>query len=611
MNPDNVDKIKGNILMIDDIPENLRLLSNFLSNSGYKLRSAINGEIALTAVKSAPPDLILLDINMPGMDGYEVCQHLKNDSETRDIPVIFLTAMDSVIDKIKAFSLGAVDYITKPFHLEEVLVRIENQLNLQKAHAEIRQLNGELEKRVIERTKQLAHANEQLKEQILERNRAEQELLHIALHDSLTGLANRSLFMKQLQKCIERTKQDRTYLFAVLLLDCDRFKLVNDSLGHEVGDRVLIAISKRLKSCLGSQDMLARLGSDEFTMILEEIEEIQDAIEIAQKIQKQLEYPLDIDQYHVFINASIGIAVGTDTYQKPEHLLRDADIAMYRAKNFGNASCYQVFESSMRDRALKRLHLETDLRLAIERQEFFLHYQPIISLTTARLTGFEALIRWQHPENGLISPGEFIPIAEETGLIIPMGLWVLREACQQMQDWEKESDLLNLQINVNLSVKQFRQPNLIESIDQILQQTNLDKRRLKLEITESAIMDNAEYAYQVLNQLKTREIQLSIDDFGTGYSSLSYLHRFHVDTLKIDRSFVNTISEDDESLEIIEAIVTLAHQLKMDLVAEGVETAMQFNQLRSLGIEFAQGYFFSKPLDKKSAEIFIRRKPNW
>jgi len=603
-------QIKGNILIVDDNPDNLRFLAKFLSQSGYKVRSAINGSIALTAVKAAPPDLILLDIQMPEMDGYEVCEHFKNDSDTCEIPIIFLTAMNSVIDKVKAFSVGGVDYITKPFNLEEVLLRIENQLSFQAAKAEIRQLNAELEHRVVERTAQLANANEKLKQEIVERKRAEEQLRHMGLHDRLTGLPNRSLLISQLQKCLERAKQDPNYLFAVLFLDCDRFKLINDSLGHLVGDRALVAIANRLKSCLSPQDILARLGSDEFTIVTAGIKNVQSAVNLAEKIHQQLELPLKFEEYDVFINASIGIAIGTASYQQPEHLLRDADIAMYRAKSLGHAR-YQVFESSMRDRALKRLQIETDLRLAIQRQEFFLHYQPIISLCNGKLAGFEALIRWQHPEYGLISPGEFIPIAEETGLIIPIGIWVLTEACQQIQHWQAQFQLLDLQMSINLSVRQFHQPDLIDNIDQIIAATQLNSRCLKLEITESAIIDNARSANLLFQQLRNRRIQLSIDDFGTGYSSLSYLHRFHVDSLKIDRSFVNSISDDRDSLEIVEAIVTLAHQLNMDIVAEGVETPMQFNQLRSLGIEFGQGYFFSPPLDQIAAEALIGNKPQW
>jgi diguanylate cyclase (GGDEF)-like protein len=609
MNQNNYPAIKASILIVDNTPDNLRFLSKFLSQKGYKVRNAINGYLALTAAKAAKPDLILLDIQMPEMDGYQVCQILKNDPETYDIPVIFLTAMNSVIDKVKAFSIGGADYITKPFHLDEVLIRIENQLKFQAAKAEIRQLNSELENRVIDRTVELEKANEKLKQEIVERQRAEKRLLHMAWHDSLTGLPNRSLLIEELQTCLNRVKRNSNYLFAVLFLDCDRFKIVNDSLGHLVGDKVIIAIAKRLQSCLSAEDTLARLGSDEFTIIIRNIQDISDAINRAKTINQELQIPLKIEAYDVFINVSIGIAMGNATYEKPEHILRDADIAMYQAKKLGHAH-YQVFESSMRDHVLKRLQLETDLRLAVQNQEFYLNYQPIISLCTGKMAGFEALVRWQHPQQGFISPGEFIPMAEETGLIVPIGIWVLREACQTMQSWVEKFPELKLRISVNLSVKQFRQPNLIEAIDQIIEETKLNSEYLKLEITETAIMDNAESANRLLKQLKTRKIKLSLDDFGTGYSSLSYLHRFHLDTLKIDRSFISNISDDRESLEIVEAIVTLAHQLKMDVVAEGVETLMHFNQLRTLGIEFGQGYFFAKPLDTESAEAFIRNQPH-
>ncbi len=610
MNQTNRSAIQASILIVDDTPDNLRFLSKFLSHRGYKVINALNGYLALTAAKAAQPDLILLDIQMPDMDGYQVCQILKSDPETYDIPVIFLTAMNSVIDKIKAFSVGGVDYITKPFHFEEVLIRIENQLKFQAAKAEIRQLNSELESRVIDRTAELEKANEKLKQEIAERQKAEKRLLHMAWHDSLTGLPNRSLLIEELQTCLNRVKSDPSYLFAVLFLDCDRFKVINDSLGHLVGDQVIIAIAKRLQSCLSAEDTLARLGSDEFTIILKNIRDISDAINRAKTINQELQLPLKIESYDVFINVSIGIAMGNADYEKPEHILRDADIAMYQAKKLGHAH-YQVFESRMREHALKRLQLETDLRLAVQSQELYLNYQPIISLCTGKMAGFEALVRWHHPQQGFISPGEFIPVAEETGLIVPIGIWVLREACQTMQSWVEKFPEFKLHISVNLSVKQFRQPNLIEALDQILAETKLNSEYLKLEITETAIMDNAESANRLLKQLRARKIKLSLDDFGTGYSSLSYLHRFHLDTLKIDRSFISDISDDRESLEIVEAIVTLAHQLKMDVVAEGVETLMHFNQLRTLGIEFGQGYFFAKPLDAESAEALIRNQPQW
>lgn len=608
---------KGNLLIVDDTLNNLRLLSNSLIEEGYKVRGVTNGQMAITAAKTIPPDLILLDIKMPDMDGYQVCKHLKSDPITKDIPVIFLSALDDVIDKVKAFEVGGIDYITKPFHLEEVIARIENQLALTQAKAEITKLNSELEHRVQVRTEQLQDmnqklisANKKLESEISERQKIQQKLLHMASHDALTGLPNRVWFMDCLIQALERFKSDQTYKFAILFMDCDRFKMVNDSLGHLVGDHVLISVARRLQSCLRSSEVLARFGGDEFAIMIDRIEDIQIAINLAQKIQNSLTWPFHWNQQEIFLNASIGIVFSTPDYQEPEQLLRDADIAMYGAK--GSHKSYQVFDAFMRQNTQKRFQIETDLRLAIENQEFVLYYQPIISMKTGYISGFEALIRWQHPQQGSISPGAFIPIAEETGLIVPIGLWVLQEACTQFESWHKQSWINpDVKMSVNLSVKQFNQSTLIDQIDRILLRTTFDSKNLKLEITESAIMDNPELATNALEKLKQRSIQLSIDDFGTGYSSLSYLHRFPIDTLKIDRSFISRMGEQGENAEIVEAIVTLAHHLNITVTAEGVETASQLAQLSKMGCEEVQGYFISRPLDGEAMGELLAKVPHW
>ncbi|HAA31449.1 MAG TPA: hypothetical protein DCE56_31745, partial [Cyanobacteria bacterium UBA8553] len=444
-----------------------------------------------------------------------------------------------------------------------------------------------------------------------ERKRMEEQLLHDALYDSLTGLPNRVLFMARLDQALRQAKQQNDYLFAILFLDLDRFKVVNDSIGHMVGDQLLIAIARKLERCLRSTDTVARLGGDEFTILLDAIADVEDAINIAKQIQRELRQPFYLNGHEVFTTASIGIATGHLDYDRPEDLLRDADIAMYRAKERGPAH-HDVFDQEMYARAKVRLQLETDLRQALRNREFQVHYQPIISLISGTITGFEALVRWYHPKLGLVSPAEFIPIAEDTGLIIPLGAWILREACAKMHDWQTHfSTTVPLTISVNLSGKQLTEPDLIEQLDQIMGETGLDSSSLKLEITESVLMDNPTSAANILWQLRARNIQLCLDDFGTGYSSLSYLHRFPVNTLKIDRSFVSRMSRNDENLEIVRVIVTLAHILKMDVIAEGVETREQLTQLKLLGCEQGQGYFFSKPLDSNAAEALIARSPQW
>ena len=430
---------------------------------------------------------------------------------------------------------------------------------------------------------------------ITDRKRAEDRLLHDAFHDALTGLPNRALFVDHLKLAVQRTRRREDMLFAVLFLDLDRFKVINDSLGHMVGDQLLVGIARRLETCLRPGDTIARLGGDEFTVLLEDITDEEEVVEVAQRLQKELTQAFNLSGHEVFTSASIGIALSTTGFEKPEDLLRDADTAMYRAKSMGKAR-HELFDKGMHTRALTQLQLETDLRRAVDRQEFIIHYQPIVSLANFRLAGFEALVRWEHPERGLVPPTDFIRIAEETGLIVPLGHWVLREACYQMREWQKiiPADP-PLSISVNLSSKQFMQPDLIGQVKAVLEETQIDPRSLKLEITESVVMENFEVAVEMLQQLRNLGVELSIDDFGTGYSSLSYLHRFPISTLKIDRSFVSSMADNNENTEIVRTIVMLARNLGMKVVAEGVETKEQLAQLRALDCDYGQGYFFSKP----------------
>ncbi len=586
---------KGRILVVDDSPSNLQLLSNMLTKRNYQIHCFDNGLEAIKFARSGWAELILLDIKMPKMNGYQVCSQLKKIEATRDIPVIFISALDNLLDKKMAFDVGGVDYISKPFQIKEIFMRIENQLTIHAAKAKISQLNLELEQRVQERTAELKQAN--------------QKLMHMALYDQITGLANRFAFHQEVADVLAKAKREPEYSFAVLFLDCDRFKLINDSFGHLFGDQLLIKVANRLQNCLDSSwflsnfSVLARLGGDEFAILLKECDS-NVAIETAQKIQGQFTLPFKIEQYEFFFSVSIGIVLGSKNYTMPEHVLRDADTAMYLAKDKGRA-CYWLFDSNTNTQAFSRLKLETDLRIALEQEQLVVCYQPIVSLKDDSLTGFEALVRWNHPEQGLISPVDFIPIAEETGLIVPLGFLVMHQACQQLRCWQQQYGVNELKMSVNLSVKQFSQLDLIEQIERILTETGLDSQNLKLEITESAIMDNTELAKALLEQLKKRQIQLSIDDFGTGYSSLSYLHRFPVDTLKIDRSFISRVGAKGENLEIIQAIVTLGHQIGMDVVAEGIETEQQKQYLKVLNCQKGQGYLFSKPLFPEAVESML------
>ncbi len=457
---------------------------------------------------------------------------------------------------------------------------------------------------------QALHFNNQIVD-ITERKQMEQQLLHDALHDSLTGLPNRALFLDRLDHELKRAKTNQDYIFAVLFLDLDRFKVVNDSAGHLVGDQLLVEIARRLEKSVNFTDTVARLGGDEFTILLENIHNINNAIAVAEKIDQALRIPFSLQGYELFTSASIGIALSSQGYNKPDEIMRDADLTMYSAKEQGRAR-YEIFNSALHERAITRLQLETDMRRGIEREEFVVYYQPISCLETGKLAGFEALARWKHPTKGIVSPGEFIPVAEETGAIIPLGTWILKQACQQMQLWhEKYPQTSSLQISVNLSGKQLREQSLLEKIDSILQETALPGKYLKLEITESSLIENIEVATQTLLDIKSRDIKLSMDDFGTGYSSLSYLHRFPVDILKIDRSFVQDIQINKGNYAIVKAIVTLAHVLNMEVIAEGIEDTYQLDQLKLLNCEYGQGYYFAKPLNKQQAEELIANSSQW
>jgi diguanylate cyclase (GGDEF)-like protein/PAS domain S-box-containing protein len=440
---------------------------------------------------------------------------------------------------------------------------------------------------------------------ITERKLSEQQLLHDAFHDALTGLPNRALFIDHVKLAISRGRRRGGGIFAVIFIDLDRFKVVNDSLGHMAGDQLLVSVARRIESCLRDGDTVARVGGDEFTVLLEDLVDVGEAIGIAERIQREVSAAYNIDGHEVFTTLSMGVAPGGLEYEDPEDILRDADTAMYRAKSLGKAR-HEVFDTAMHARAINLLQMETDMRKAVERNEFFLVYQPIVGLDDFSICGFEALIRWQHPERGLISPMDFIPVAEETGQVIVLGEWALWEACRQMQQWHRRFPLQSpFFISVNLSTKQFSASNLVERVGEILRETALNPRSLKLEITESAVMENIDKTAELLRRLRALGVQLSIDDFGTGYSSLSYLHRFPIDTLKIDRSFVMRMVDHPENAEIVRTIVMLAQTLGMDVVAEGVETKEQLNNLRQLGCEYGQGYYFSKPLGSAEAERII------
>jgi diguanylate cyclase (GGDEF)-like protein/PAS domain S-box-containing protein len=450
-------------------------------------------------------------------------------------------------------------------------------------------------------------ATQILTRDITERRRAEEQLLHDAFHDTLTGLPNRALFVDHLKLAANHSRRRQGYLFAVLFIDLDRFKVINDSLGHMVGDQFLVAIARRLESCLRDGDTIARLGGDEFTILLDGIKDYGDARRVAERVQEVLDQPFTLAGRDLFVTASVGIKYAGGGDEQPEDLLRDADTAMYCAKALGKAQ-YQVFDARMHTRAMTLLQIESDLRRAIERQEFYVNYQPIVMLKSGRICGFEALVRWRHPERGLISPSEFIPVAEDAGLVIPIDRWVLKQACLQMRKWQTAFPITRqMKMSVNLSCKQFMQSTIVEQVMETLRETGLAPTSLKLEITESVMMERGDYAMSALEQLSRAGIELSLDDFGTGYSSLSYIHRFPVTTLKIDQSFIKRMGGQQNG-EIVRAVVALARNLGMEVVAEGIETMMQLDQLKALGCEQGQGYYFSRPLEAASATELIQQQ---
>lgn len=593
------------ILVVDDVPTNLAILTEFLSEANFEVLVAQDGESAIQKVNYANPDLILLDIMMPGMDGFQTCERLKENPLHSHIPIIFITALSEPDNIVAGLSLGAVDYITKPFQKEEVLARINTHLERQhlikiieeknqhlleeieehaQARAALQKLNEELEFRVQERTVELSQTLQNLYE-------SQAQLEHNAFHDSLTGLPNRDWLIKRLQELIETNSS-----YSVLFIDLDRFKIVNDSLGHLAGDELLKCVANRIKACLTGSQTATRMGGDEFVILIEP----EIAISLAKYLLEQLKLPFNFNEYEVVIEASIGITSSIMGYRQPMDIVRDVDIAMYRAKKQGGGH-YQVFDPQMKADAISRLQLEQDLRKALVQKEFCLYYQPIVSLITGKIKGFEALVRWNHPK-GMIYPDIFIPVAEETGLINPLGWWILREACSQLKSWQEQFSEILLKMNVNFSPVQFQQVNLFERIAQILEETGVKKNTLNIEIIETCLLKTESLNFK---DFKKIGVNLCIDDFCTGYSSLRMLRDLPIDTLKIDRSFVSDLIEKHGDTTLVQTIILLGESLQIEVVAEGIETEEQIKILQNLKCNWGQGYFFARPLDSHKATQFL------
>jgi diguanylate cyclase (GGDEF)-like protein len=546
------------VLVIEDNPGDAVLVREMLREAapeGYALHHARRMREGIAHLLEAGADCVLLDLSLPDAEGLDALGQLRTVAV--DLPIIVLSGRSDETTAVRAVQEGAQDYLIK----------------------------GQVDPRLLARS--ISYA--------IERKRAEVQLAHQALHDALTGLPNRALFLDRLGQALSRMDRRDAHV-AVLFLDLDRFKVVNDSLGHGAGDRLLIDVAARLQQVLRGGDTAARFGGDEFVILCEEVDGEREAITIAERIASALDAPFGVGEEEVFVRTSVGIALSSGSSQsRPEAVIRDADAAMYRAKERGGG-VYEVFDDGMRERALRRLETENRLHRALLHDEFVLHYQPQIRMATGTVTGVEALVRWHHPERGLVAPAEFIASAEETGLIIALGAWVLEEACRQSAAWcAARPDLAPVVVSINLSARQIAHPDLVATVADTIARTGVDPATLCLEVTETAVMDDHEAAADVLLELKALGLTLAIDDFGTGYSSLRALQRFPFDVVKIDRSFVTGIETSEQESAIVAAIVSLSHALGLRTVAEGVEQVAQVERLRVLGCDIAQGYFYARP----------------
>lgn len=581
----------GDILVVDDVPPNLDFLSTVLTREGYKVRSAINGQVALKIAQAAQPDLILLDIKMPGMDGYEVCRLLKANPLTQVIPVIFLSALDQAGDKVKAFGLGGVDYIPKPFQAEELLARIGNQLKLQAAQAEVQKLNAELEQRVMQRTSQL-------EQEISERLLMQEKIVHMATHNSLTKLPNRVLLAQRLQQVLTQTSSKQSKGLALLLIKYNKLQLVKNSLGHHAVDQLIVAMIRRLETLIESGSLLANFGEDTFAILSETSKNQAKIIQFAEKLQKELGYPFYINNYSIYGQIDIGIVLASvQQYKQSAHMLRDASTALSQAASDGTGRI-EIFKAEMHQRTLSFFEVQNELYRALRNHELTLVYHPIIALADNSLNGLETLVRWNHPQKGLLTAAEFVPMAEETDLMIKLDRYVLQQACHQLKQWQNHNLLhSSFRLHVNLSAQQLAQPDFISYLDSILVETQIDHQNLAFEITEYGLMQQTETVLATLEQLRRYRIMVSIDDFGTGYSSLHYLYSLKIENLKIDQSFVHQMNTTTKGLKVVKAIVNLAHELGMTVTAEGVENSVQLATLETLGCEYMQGYLWGSPAD--------------
>lgn len=586
---------RASILIVDDETAVRNVLRQLLGET-YECVGVGSAEEALARLRVEKFNLVISDINMPGISGLEMIPQVLEIAP--DTVVIMISGEPNIESAIKAMRVGAFDYITKPFTFDLVEAVVGRALEHQALRLTKKCYENHLEELVTVRTAELH-------EQIAERQRAEEKISRMAYYDSLTELPNPTLFRNRLAQELF-SSNGSGQKSATVFLALDRFKNINDTLGHEIGDELLREVARRLTNSIRQTDTAAYFGGAEFALLFTNVGGAEDVAKIVQNIKNAMVPPFNCSGHEFHITTSIGISLSPDDGSDCQILLQNAGTALYRARQRGGDTC-QFFTNDMHTVAVKRLSLENKLRLALERDEFILHYQPKINTQSGKLFGAEALVRWQHPTLGLIPPNDFIPIAEDTGLIMPLGEWVLRTACRQSVAWQR-AGLPDLNVSVNLSLRQFQQTNLVEMINQTLFETGLDPKYLELELTESSIMNDTEQAIETLNQLKLLGIKISLDDFGTGYSCLSYLKTLPIDVLKIDRAFVRNITTDSKDVAIVKTIVTLARNLELETIVEGVETEEQKAVLSGLGCDNFQGYLFSKPIPAQSFELLLRKQ---
>jgi diguanylate cyclase (GGDEF)-like protein len=587
---------KSRILIVDDISENRTILTRRFERRGFEIVEAEGGLAAIELIDKQSFDLVLLDVMMPGIDGIETLRRIRSRKSASMLPVIMVTAKSESDNIVDALELGANDYVTKPVDFAVALARVNTQISRRRAEQEVaaaneelRKANEDLERRVEERTRRLIDANQRLKVEIADRQESQARSQYLAYHDSLTGLGNRLLFKEQLEEALKDLSVT-PHPLAVLFLDLDGFKAINDTLGHSIGDLLLKSIAIKLRDLLPRTDRIARLGGDEFAILQISASQPASSIALAEKIIEIVGQPCSIEGHDVTVGASVGIAVAHPGEMNAEGFLKSADLAMYSAKSDGRGT-YRMFDPAMDAVVQTRRMLERDMRTALAQDGFRLFYQPLVNLQTKKVTTFEALMRWEHPERGNIRPSEFIPVAEEMGLIVQLGEWALREACAEAVGWPD-----GICVSVNLSPLQFAKGNLVSTVMSALASSGLPASRLELEITESILLEKSERNLAILNQLREFGVRISMDDFGTGYSSIGYLRSFPFDKIKIDQSFVRDLLVDEGSLAIVRAIAGLGVSFGMTTTAEGVETEEQMRRLNLEGCIEVQGFLFSKPV---------------